>query len=78
MFWRDQSANELRNQLKLRDPHKFKDEWAFKSKPDLIKIIKELIEQRQMVEEEKSLLNAHTPQLIQRERDYSPSLNPIK
>ena len=45
-YWREQSANELRAQLKLRDPVKFRDSWAFKMKADLLKIIKELIKDK--------------------------------
>ena len=46
-YWREQSANELRAQLKLRDREKYNREWAFKFKADLIKIIKELIKNKQ-------------------------------
>ena len=42
-YWKEQSANELRNQLKLRDIQKFKDEWAFKDKTQLLEIIRQLI-----------------------------------
>ena len=42
-FWREQSAKELGNQLKLRDLQKFKDEWAFKSRVQLLEIIQDLI-----------------------------------
>lgn len=45
-FWREQSANELRAQLKLRDPQKFKDEWAFKGKEQLIEIVQDLIKKK--------------------------------
>ena len=43
-FWYQQSANELRAQLKLRDLKKFNDEWAFKSKDQLLEIIQGLIQ----------------------------------
>ena len=42
-FWREQRAKELGNQLKLRDLQKFKDEWAFKSRVQLLEIIQDLI-----------------------------------
>ena len=42
-FWKEQSANELRAQLKLRDLQKFRNEWAFKSKDQLIQIIQDMI-----------------------------------
>jgi hypothetical protein len=42
-FWKEQSANELRAQLKLRDLQKFRDEWAFKSKDQLLQIIQDMI-----------------------------------
>ena len=45
-YWKEQSANELRNQLKLRDLQKFKDEWAFKNKEQLLDIIKDLIKDK--------------------------------
>ena len=45
-YWKEQSANELRNQLKLRDPQKFKVEWAFKDREQLLEIIKELIKEK--------------------------------
>ena len=46
-FWRQQSANELRAQLKLRDLQRFKDEWAFKTKAQLFEIIRQLIKSKQ-------------------------------
>jgi hypothetical protein len=42
-FWKEQSANELRAQLKLRDLQKYRNEWAFKSKDQLIQIIQDMI-----------------------------------
>jgi hypothetical protein len=42
-FWKEQSANELRAQLKLRDLQKFRNEWAFKSKDQLLQIIQDMI-----------------------------------
>ena len=42
-YWKQQSANEIRNQLKLRDRKRFNDEWAFKTKAQLIDIIKQLV-----------------------------------
>ena len=42
-YWKQQSANEIRNQLKLRDRKRFNDEWAFKTKGQLIEIIKQLV-----------------------------------
>ena len=42
-YWKQQSANEIRNQLKLRDRKRFNDEWAFKNKGQLIEIIKQLV-----------------------------------
>ena len=42
-FWKEQSANELRAQLKLRDLQKFRNEWAFKNKDQLIQIIQDMI-----------------------------------
>ena len=44
-YWKEQSANEIRNQLKWRDMQKFKDEWAFKSVEQLLEIIQDLIKQ---------------------------------
>ena len=46
-FWKEQSANDLRRQLKLRYRDKFEKEWAFKFKPDLLEIIKSLIQNKQ-------------------------------
>ena len=46
-FWKQQSANELRTQLKLRDRGRYLKEWAFKKKPELFKIIEELIKNKQ-------------------------------
>ena len=46
-FWKQQSANELRIQLKLRDPDRYYKEWISKLKPDLSKIIEELIKNKQ-------------------------------
>ena len=46
-FWRQQSANDLRTQLKLRDLQRFKDEWAFKTKSQLFEIIRQLIKTKQ-------------------------------
>ena len=45
-YWKEQSPNELRNQLKLRDMQKFKNEWAFKSFEQLLEIIQNLIKQK--------------------------------
>ena len=45
-YWKEQSANELRAQLKLRDLKKFQDEWAFKSKDQLLDIIRDLIKSK--------------------------------
>ena len=45
-FWKEQSANELRAQLKLRDLKRFQDEWAFKSKDQLLDIIRDLIKNK--------------------------------
>ena len=42
-FWKEQSPNELRAQLKLRDLRKFRDEWAFKDKNQLMGIIQDMI-----------------------------------
>jgi len=42
-FWKEQSPNELRAQLKLRYMQKFKNEWAFKSRAQLLEIIENLI-----------------------------------
>ena len=46
-FWKQQSANELRAQLKLRYPDRYLKEWAFKSKDQLFEIIRELIKNKQ-------------------------------
>ena len=46
-FWKQQSAKELRNQLKLRYPDRFYKEWPFKEKEDLLKIIEELIKNKE-------------------------------
>ena len=46
-FWKQASANELRTQLKLRDRDRYLKEWAFKKKPELFKIIEELIKNKQ-------------------------------
>ena len=46
-FWKQQSPNELRVQLKLRYPDRYLREWAFKKKPELFKIIEELIKNKQ-------------------------------
>ena len=46
-FWKEQSANELRAQLKLRDRKRFEDEWAFKNRDQLLDIIQELIKKKQ-------------------------------
>ena len=43
-YWKEQSANELRKELKLRDMQRFRDEWAFKSKDQLLEIIQGLIQ----------------------------------
>jgi hypothetical protein len=43
-YWKEQSANELRKELKLRDLQRFRDEWAFKSKDQLLEIIRGLIQ----------------------------------
>ena len=46
-FWKEQSANELRAQLKLRYPDRFNREYAFKDRKQLLEIIKELIKNKQ-------------------------------
>ena len=46
-FWEEQSPNELRAQLKLRDFQKFQEEWAFKQKPQLLEIIRGLIKKKE-------------------------------
>ena len=46
-FWEEQSPNELRAQLKLRYPQRFKDEWAFEKKPQLLEIIRGLIKKKE-------------------------------
>ena len=46
-FWKVQSANEIRAQFKLRDSKKYYDEFAFKTKVQLLDIIKELIKSKQ-------------------------------
>ena len=43
-YWKEQSANELRKELKLRDMERYRNEWAFKSKPQLLDIIQGLIQ----------------------------------
>ena len=43
-YWKEQSANELRKELKLRDMQRFRNEWAFKSKDQLLEIIQGLIQ----------------------------------
>ena len=45
-FWKEQSGNELRAQLKLRYPDRFNKEWAFKERPQLLEIITELIKDK--------------------------------
>ena len=45
-FWKEQSANEIRAQIKLRYPDKFQKEWPFKFKPDLLEIIESLIKNK--------------------------------
>ena len=40
-YWKDQSANEIRNQLRLRKVHE--DEWKFKDKQQLVGIIVEAV-----------------------------------
>ena len=46
-FWKEQSANEIRAQFKLRDLKKYYDEYAFKTKVQLLEIIKSLIQNKQ-------------------------------
>ena len=45
--WKQQSNNELHNQLKLRYPNRYFKEWAFKSFEQTIEIIDELIKNNQ-------------------------------
>ena len=52
-FWKEQSANEIRAQLRLRYPDRYyKDKWPFKKKPELFEIIEELIKNKQWVMED--------------------------
>ena len=46
-FWKQQSANELRAQLRLRQPDRYMKEWVFKMKDQLFEIIRELIKNKQ-------------------------------
>ena len=46
-FWKQASANELRIQLKLRDPSRYMKEWVWKKKPELFEVIQELIKNKQ-------------------------------
>ena len=45
----DTSAKEKRNQLRLRYPERFNNEWLFKDNKELIEIIKDLIEKHEWV-----------------------------
>ena len=47
--WKQASAKELQNQLKLRYPNRYFKEWAFKSRDQLLEIIEELIKNKQWV-----------------------------
>ena len=46
-FWKQASANELRIQLKLRDPSRYMKEWVWKKKPELFEVIQELRKNKQ-------------------------------
>ena len=46
-FWKEQSANEIRAQFKLRDLKKDNEDYAFKTKVQLLELIKELIKNKQ-------------------------------
>ena len=46
-LWKEQSANEIRAQFKLRDLEKYNREYAFKTKVQLLEIIKSLIQNKQ-------------------------------
>ena len=46
-FWKEQSANEIRAQFKFRDLEKYNKFYAFKTKEDLLEILKELIQTKQ-------------------------------
>ena len=43
-FWKNQSANELRAQLHLRNPRE-RGNWAFKSKDQLVGLVGDMIQQ---------------------------------
>jgi hypothetical protein len=46
-YWADQSPNDLRAQLNLRHPNRIRGqmtEWAFARKPQLLEIIKRMID----------------------------------
>ena len=43
-FWRNQSANELRAQMHLRNPRE-RGNWAFKSKDQLVGLVGDMIQQ---------------------------------
>ena len=44
-YWQAQSSNELRKELKLRDMQRFRNEWAFKNKDQMLDIIEGMIQE---------------------------------
>ncbi len=50
-FWRDQSANEIRSQLNLRNRRGIRN-WAFEARPQLLELIEHMIKKGSWIQKQ--------------------------